>query len=308
MLALHRLLHQIVDYAGLFPPASLSLDTVARNYHEYVTSQHSWMLARLIIPATRLQEFADIGKALFPDGTRQNRWQISALIPSVSDDSFDEAVASIEAFNQQCDFAQVDTVEGKLSDINVAGASVDRIPASLNAFLEIPHNDPDEIIRELAAMGRSNAFAKIRTGGVTTNLIPSSERVANFICRCAAANLAFKATAGLHHPLSGEYRLTYEADSATGRMHGFINVFLAACFARCHDWTSDHLVTLLETTSPDAFVPGNNQIAFGGLALSAADIETVRQEFAISFGSCSFTEPVEDLIALGWLADAAKTV
>ncbi len=308
MIALHRLLHQIIDYAGLFPPAGLPLDAVTRNYHGYVTSRHSWMLARLIVPATRLQEFAAACRAAFPDGTGQNRWKISALIPAVSDDLFGNAIESIEAFNLQGEFAQVDTVEGKLPTAELVGDSVADIPAELNAFLEIPHADPDVIIRDLASTGRENAFAKIRTGGVTPDLIPSSERVANFIARCAVANLGFKATAGLHHPLRGDYRLTYETGSALGRMHGFINVFVAACFARCHGWSSEHLVPLLETTSSQAFVLEETQISFAGLSLSASEIESVRRDFAISFGSCSFTEPVEDLASLGWLADAAKTV
>ena len=308
MIALHRLLHQIVDYAGLFPPASLPLDPVTQNYHDYVSSQHSWMLARLIVPAARLGEFAAAFQAQFPKGTEQNRWLISALIPPVSEDSFGAAIDSIESFNQQYEFAQVDTVEGKLPTSSLVAASVEEIPADLNAFLEIPHDEPNTIIDALAAAGRGNAFAKIRTGGVTTDLIPDSERVANFICQCATANLGFKATAGLHHPLRGDYRLTYEPDAATGRMHGFVNVFLAACFARCHGWSSDNLVPLLESSSADSFVVGESQISWGGLALSAPEIETVRRDFAISFGSCSFTEPVEDLTTLGWLADAAKTV
>ena len=37
-----------------------------------------------------------------------------------------------------------------------------------------------------------------------------------------------KATAGLHHALRGDYRLTYEPDSARRTMHGFVNLVLAA--------------------------------------------------------------------------------
>ena len=186
MVVLHRLLHQIVDYAGLFPPASLSLDDVTNNYHGYVSSQHSWMLARLIVPAMRLKEFAELAGKILPEGTGQNRWLISALIPAVSDDGFEPALSAIDSFNHSCSFALVDTVEGKLPEAELVGASVQQIPDKLNAFLEINHDNPDTIIGELASAGRANAFAKIRTGGVTPELIPSSERVANFICKCAA--------------------------------------------------------------------------------------------------------------------------
>ena len=57
MSALVSLLNGIVDYAGLFPPAGLDMDTVVQNYSEYRKSSQRWMLARLVIPASRLSEF-----------------------------------------------------------------------------------------------------------------------------------------------------------------------------------------------------------------------------------------------------------
>ena len=56
--------------------------------------------------------------------------------------------------------------------------------------------------------------------------------VARFIAACAAAGVAWKATAGLHHPVRAEQALTYEPASPRAVMHGFLNVFAAAAFAR----------------------------------------------------------------------------
>ena len=207
MSALRQLLHNIIDYAGLFPPAGLPLQEVVQNYSQYAPGEHNWMLARLIVPASRLTAFAETFRSLFPDGLDQPPWKISTLIPPVNaeDDGFGNAMRTIEQFNADNDFAIVDTVEGKLPSQNLVDDTCKELLDSLSAFLEIPHADPNPTISRLAAFDRPNTFGKIRTGGVTPDLIPTAERVANFMCHCASTNLGFKATAGLHHPLRAEF-------------------------------------------------------------------------------------------------------
>jgi hypothetical protein len=64
---------------------------------------------------------------------------------------------------------------------------------------------------------------------------------------------------------------------------------------------------LLDEERPEAFFisPGPDRdpdaIAWRSFHWTAAQLRTVRKEFAISFGSCSFEEPIHDLEALGWL-------
>ncbi len=310
MTAIKHLLHQIVDYAGLFPPAGLPLDQVVENYREYVGSETNWMLARLIVPASRLEEFATVYQKVIAGNAGGDPWQISALIPPVNaaEDGFAKAMQAIESFNAAHSYAVVDTVEGKLPSADLIDATCENLLPSLNAFLEVPWQDPNATLQALAKSGRDKTFAKIRTGGVTEDLIPASERVANFICQCVASGIGLKATAGLHHPLRDQYALTYDEDADRGTMHGFMNVFLAICFARVQLWTPNQVAHLLETGDPESFKVEQDQISFQDQSLTAAEIQSVRDSFAISFGSCSFVEPVQDLIQLGWLADAAKTV
>ncbi|HEX3683401.1 MAG TPA: hypothetical protein VHU83_12770 [Bryobacteraceae bacterium] len=52
--ALHALLDRLIDYAGLFPPASLPLDRALANYHHYREGKQAWMLGRFVIPASQL--------------------------------------------------------------------------------------------------------------------------------------------------------------------------------------------------------------------------------------------------------------
>jgi hypothetical protein len=146
------------------------------------------------------------------------------------------------------------------------------------------------LVPALAAHGLR---AKFRTGGVTPEAFPDVEQVAGFLRACRTARVPFKATAGLHHPLRCVKPLTYEANAPQGTMHGFLNVFLAAGFA---GFEAD----VLRETDPAAFEVEEDGISWRGYFLSRTDLRALRN-FAVSFGSCSFEEPVEDLRALGLL-------
>jgi hypothetical protein len=165
------------------------------------------------------------------------------------------------------------------------------VRAARPVYCEVPRS-------ELDAVQSAGCFAKIRTGGVKPEAIPSVEHVAEFIRACADRRLAFKATAGLHHPVRSEQPLTYEPDAPRAVMHGFLNVFLAACFA-WHD--QRHIEPILAETDLSAFHFAGDQVRWRGLVLDTIQVLDARTQFAHAFGSCSFDEPVHDLEALGLL-------
>ena len=66
--SLQALLQGVIDYAGLFPPASLSLDESIRNYARYLREPDRWMLGRFICPAARLSELPPYLDELFAEG------------------------------------------------------------------------------------------------------------------------------------------------------------------------------------------------------------------------------------------------
>jgi len=146
----------------------------------------------------------------------------------------------------------------------------------------------------------TDAFAKIRTGGLTPDAIPSVDAIADFLQRAAGRRLPFKATAGLHHPIRSLRPLTYAADSPRAVMHGFLNVFLAAAFA-WHGAKHDLLAGVLREEDPRAFQFADDEFRWRENRLTAAQIAAARRDFAHSFGSCSFEEPVADLRELGLL-------
>lgn len=152
-------------------------------------------------------------------------------------------------------------------------------------------------IAELDDVKRAGCFAKVRTGGLKPEAIPPVSAVADFIRACAERKLAFKATAGLHHPVRAEHALTYEPDAPRAVMHGFLNVFVAAALA----WHGDRdLEPVLAETDPAAF-RFDARAHWRDRSLSADQVRDARANFAHAFGSCSFDEPVRDLETLGLL-------
>jgi hypothetical protein len=148
-------------------------------------------------------------------------------------------------------------------------------PDGVRVFTEIRPGDP------LPA-----GDAKIRCGGET---FPSVEEVAAFVLACRDAGKAFKATAGLHHPLR------------TPTQHGFLNLLAAAVFAFAYALDERDVAKLLAEEDPGAFTLDDEQLSAHGWSAGAGAIMAARQELFIAYGSCSFSEPVEDLQALGIL-------
>jgi hypothetical protein len=75
--ALRAGLAGLVDYAGLFPPASLSLRDVAGRYAAYAASNERWMLGRLIVPLAQLDALGGLVKSA---PASQANWSVSALL------------------------------------------------------------------------------------------------------------------------------------------------------------------------------------------------------------------------------------
>ena len=52
--ALRALLERLIDYAGTFPPATLTRDEAIADYRSYRAGEHAWMLGRLVVSAEDL--------------------------------------------------------------------------------------------------------------------------------------------------------------------------------------------------------------------------------------------------------------
>jgi len=248
--SLRALLTNLIDYAGLYPPAALSLPIALDNYKRYLESPQSWILNRLVLPVSKLNEVE-----------LHENWRIALLVESEPGPMP----------------PQVESFETKLPH-----------KLSLPTYCEAP-------LEQI-----TGAFAKFRTGGLTPNAVPMPSEVAELLCEAATRRMPFKATAGLHHPIRGDHPLTYSADSPHAITHGFINVFVAGAFA----WHGDNraaVIGVLHECDPESFEFSDDAMTWRGRVLLTGQIAAARRDFAHSFGSCSFEEPIADLKTLGWL-------
>lgn len=295
--SLRALLAGLVDYAGLFPPAKLPMDEAVAEYARQRSGADRWMLGRFVVTAARLDELEESLRRL-PAASRGLPWAVSALAlpPDVPGDA-----RRVASFNERAGvLALVDAAETKASTPEEVDAALDALrPLGLaELYVELPHAaDAAALDRLLARVKAGGARAKIRTGGVTADAFPTAEQVAAFIAACGRAGVPFKATAGLHHPLRAEHRLTYAPDAPRGTMFGFLNVFVAAAATR-EGFSAGELPAILEERDPAAFAFDDAGVAWRGRRIGIASVEQARSHFAIAFGSCSFREPVDDLKAL----------
>lgn len=281
----------LIDYAGLFPPAKLDMDPAVTEYARQRRSKEAWMLSRFIVPAARLQELEaamDRCRGAEDEGV----WPLSVLVGG----DLNAAKERIDAFNvRNAGRAAVDAVEHRPQDADGVLAAAE-IFDGFEIYFEVPHQeDPTAMFR---AVRRAKARAKIRTGGVTDDAFPTPEEVGRFIRGARMTGIPFKATAGLHHPLRGKYRLTYEDDPPSGTMHGFLNVFLAAAFVHHGELPPELVPEILKEQGTGAFEFSSAGVAWRGHRLSADELSDARRNFATSYGSCSFQEPVDDLKTL----------
>ena len=320
--ALHAFMDQLVDYAGLFPPAALDMTTAVSQYAGFQSQPEAWMLGRFIVPADRLSELAAAAEDHLVAG---KRWGISALLghrenPEQSLRTLQEQCEAIIGFEAAlAGRAAVEVLEVPLPSL----MDWNDLPAFLNdfldglekygvggreLFLEIPPASAENTERHLleavarAAASRSGAGqpvlrlgAKLRCGGVVAEAFPSVGRIARIIAHCRDLGLALKCTAGLHHPVR------HQSAEPAVMMHGFLNVFGAGLLAHALQWDVNKLSRVVAETEPQAFEFTAAGFSWRGHTVQADTLHALRTQFLCGFGSCSFDEPRDDLQNLGLL-------
>jgi hypothetical protein len=139
-------------------------------------------------------------------------------------------------------------------------------PLGVETYFELVLDDDwrDSVPATIGAIAALGARVKLRCGGDVT---PTVEQVALVIASCREAGVSFKCTAGLHHAVR------------RGEEHGFLNILAA-------------------TAAP----PGAIEAVLAEENAAELDLEGATRELFVSFGSCSWSEPVDDLVELGLLA------
>ncbi|HQV30795.1 MAG TPA: hypothetical protein PKV71_02920 [Calditrichia bacterium] len=319
-------LANIIDYAGLFPPAKLPMEEAFANYLRYRSGAMSWMLSRFICPARRLEEVQVLSRNL-PEGAPP--LQLSVLLsggrtPEEWSINFRADLDAILRFREAMgEGASVDFLECRLPDSLSAGPAenllsfLDAIAvmqkeaglAGALPFFEMAMSagwdqELPRFIKSIGEFGEKNPGLgsgelapgfKIRCGGTTPDAYPSPAQVGAAIFYCRQEGVPLKATAGLHHPVR------HQNPGEKVKMHGFLNVFGAGILARAHEMSLREIVEIVADEHAENFLFTERAFVWHTLRASREELSASRKSALISFGSCSFEEPCEDLRRMGIL-------
>lgn len=315
--AVRVFLNGLFDYAGLFPPASLSLEDAITKYAQYRLQPDSWMIGPFVCHVSSLSDLDAFGDlfAVSPP------FRFSILTRTTEDSSsmrrrLQKDLAEMKRFIERHS-GRVSTemiemwvprdaregprdAEAMLSELRSLQSESPVILDSI--FLEVSRDENfafhlENVALAIESSGESaQRFGlKLRCGGMDAHAFPTPEHIAEFLKIATGHHVRFKATAGLHHAVR-------HLDENTGFMtHGFLNVFFAAALDAVHDVDTNTLVRILNEMDADAFVFSDDEIRWRDMAVSTNALEQIRERLAVSIGSCSFDEPRKDLVSLEWL-------
>jgi hypothetical protein len=299
--ARRALLGELIDDAGLFPPAALSMSAALAARQRALADDAFWTVGRFVVPGSRVDELASELDA-----------EPRELAASVVIDAA-EPLAALDALAKRAErHAQrvaIEALEFPLARIDASGdddklAALERalskasFPERPDVYLELSWGE--DIVAQVTALHRArergfDARAKVRCGGATATAVPPPEALVHFIWSANRLEVPFKATAGLHHPIR-------HPDATLGTaIHGFLNVIGGAVLAHARGLDGRMLEQLLSDTNAGHFQLDEHSFSWLGVGADADEIGAARARFVHSYGSCSLAEPVADLRGLAML-------
>jgi hypothetical protein len=265
----------LVDDAAIFPPGDAALpDAITA----YLARQDAWyadLVGPLVVRDTDL-----------PDVPREV--PVSVVLTSGAG-----AVAGVASLADKRGH-EVVGLEAAVRDLDDPAGNVRRLTAAVEAardagglaetrvYVELPQTDPTpDWLAAADAVAEAEHHLKLRTGGVEAHLFPAAATVAAWIDAALDRETPFKCTAGLHHAIR-------HRDHETGFEHlGFLNVLLATRVAFDGGGVGEVAQVLDDHYANDLVALARQ-----------SDLEGARRWFT-SYGSCSVTEPLDDLVGLG---------
>lgn len=267
----------LVDDAAIFPPGDAPLPDAVTAYRERRSEWYADLVGPLVVRDTDLPDVAP---------------ELPVSVVLTGGAGAVAGVASLAAKKGH----RLSGLEAAVRDLDDMAGNVRRIIAAVDAardtgtledtsvYVELPQTDPTpDWLAAADAVAEAEHHLKFRTGGLEAQLFPAAATVAAWIDAALDRETAFKCTAGLHHAIR-------HRDHETGFEHlGFLNVLLATRVA--FDGA-----TVAETAQVLDDHYANDLVAMA----RQSDLAGARRWFA-SFGSCSVTEPLEDLVGLDLL-------
>ncbi len=298
----------LIDYAGLFPPASLMLRPALDHFAQFQKSAESWMLSRFIVPIPKLHEIDAQTMAAFSDKDAF-KLRLSLITQNLAEDLL-VFLGFREEWRHRIFVDIIETRFPASDDFREAFWSnaevLQKAKLPLRTFYELPFDGSwdDRLDSAVEALQNFNQESpeqlevgfKLRCGGVEAHQFPSPAQVARSILSCRDAGLPMKFTAGLHHPIR------HFDSSVHTKMHGFVNVFGGGILAHVHSLDEKNLVEILADEDAAAFSFDDDNFSWRELHVKTEEIARIRKNALLSYGSCSFDEPRDDLRELRWLS------
>jgi hypothetical protein len=274
----------LVDDAAIFPPGDAPLPQAVAAYQRRRDEWYAELVGPLVVRDTDLPDVpVDVPVSVVLTGgagaiagvaslASKRGHRLVAVEAAVRD--LDDLAGSVRRLTTAVDAARA---EGGLDEAQV--------------YVELPQTDPTpDWLAAADAVAEAEHRLKLRTGGVEAHLFPSAGTVASWIDSALDRETPFKCTAGLHHAVR-------HRDHQTGfEHHGFLNVLLATRIA--FDGAGrDEVAQVLDDDYANDLVAMARQ----------SDLPGARRWFT-SYGSCSVSDPLDELVGLGLLeAPGAST-
>jgi hypothetical protein len=266
----------LVDDAAIFPPGERPLPDAVEAYVDRRDQWFAPVVASFVVTDTRIPDVGDPSIALSIVVTGGAGAVAGALAMARRKG---HPVAGLEIALRDLDdlpgnarrvVAAVDAARGE-------GLIDDQTPV----YVELPPGEPTyQWLAAADEVAAAELRLKFRTGGLEPRLFPSATELAAWVDAALDRETPFKCTAGLHRALR------HTGDDGF-QHHGFLNVLLAT--RRAFDGApTAEVAELLERRDGE------------GLVTEARDCDLAgARRWFTSFGSCSVSEPLDDLTGLG---------
>jgi len=331
--SLRALMEKAIDYAGLFPPATLPMEKAVADYKEYLECPDSRMLSRFICPTTRLREFEKTYAGLTNKG---GPYLISALGRKAEDpERFTEYVQEdVEAIKQFVERNAGKTVVDAFEFCLPPGlaSQPEKLQQSLDSATKtiIQHTassslatvyyetalsmswqeDIEHVVRAIAEQTITEQTITEQDRSSITQSVPDKTAIVGFKFRCGGVKAeqfpsVEQVVCCIKSCINEGVRLKLTAglhhpfrhfnESVQTKMHGFINIFTATLLGKMYKLDETVLTEIIEDEDHTNFRFKEQSLSWKDLSITADQITEGRNNTIISFGCCNFDEPREDL-------------
>lgn len=278
-----KLFSGFVDDAAVFPPGSASLPDAVRAHLEHRVAWYRELVGPLLVKTSQLSELPALLDKLRTDDT-------PLRIGVVGDTGIAAVAPAMARLRDDIVVAQIEVPVAKRGEDPMPGVAELRDTVGewggVLVYGEIPLTFG--LHEALDGLAGTPVIPKFRTGGLLSELFPTPEELAAVIVACAERGTSLKLTAGLHHAVR-------HTDRSTGfTHHGFLNVLVACADAAKGAGVSDVAETLRHT-DPRPLVD------------TTYELRDRERPLWAGFGSCSVTEPLDDLIGLGLIEEPVQS-